>query len=96
MRLDAPPHFIDLRIAEEGSHSSDSSDWLVEVKVLIASSSGAGSSWVEADDFWTFSQAAKAVYESLKGEAVLRSASPEEFELRLVPASPRGTVQVHV
>jgi hypothetical protein len=97
MRLESPPHFVEIRITEILSDQLPrAGDLRLEVEARIGGFSGDGHCWVGAPDFLIFSAQLSQLYENFKGVARLESMSPGQLSFSLSPANSRGYVQVKV
>ena len=97
MRLESPPHFIEIRITEILSDQLPrAGDLRLEVEAGIGGFSGDGHCWVDAADFLAFSAQLSQLYENFKGVARLESMSPGQLSFSLSPANSHGYLQVKV
>ncbi len=75
MRLESPPHFIEIRITEILSDQLPrAGDLRLEVEAGIGGFSGDGHCWVDAADFLAFSAQLSQLYERSAEAAEVRSA----------------------
>lgn len=97
MRLESPPHFVELHITEVAPPTLPSAgDVRLEIKASIGGFTGFASCWIEAQTMKTFSAGVSRLSASLQGSALLNSMSPGEFSLSLSPANSRGYTLVQV
>lgn len=97
MRLESPPHLIELFATEVVPQELPAAgDVRLEVRASTDSFCGATSCWVQADEMASFACALSQLSGSLQGTAQLRSISPGEFTLSLTAINPRGYVLVCV
>jgi len=97
MRLEAKPHFVELRVTEICPDDSPRpGDARLEVSFRVGDLGGRCVCWIDADERRTFAAAVELLYTEFRGSASLVSMSPRELSFSLSPANSRGYVYVNV
>lgn len=97
MRLDAKPHFVELRVTEMNPDTLPRpGDARLEASFRVDDFSGRCTCWVDGGDLRRFATALRELYTRFRGTASLESMSPGELSLSLVPANSRGYVRINV
>jgi hypothetical protein len=94
IRFSDGENFVEMVLTEEGDHPYGAGDAKFEIKVRSGGIVYSGDAWILLEDARAFCRALASLNRTLRGEALLKSASPGELELRLRPADDRGLMLV--
>jgi hypothetical protein len=95
MRVENGENFFEMGVAIEGDRAIQSrGDAYVTLRVCSAGFSGHNDLWVLGEALSEFPKSLGLLERSLRGEAILKSLSPDELSLRIYAANSRGTLAV--
>lgn len=86
--------YFEITLIVEESDSSAKDDINVAIEIASDPFSGNNDLWILSNEFTNFCRELNALNDSLKGEALLHSASPDELNLRVFAANALGDMAI--
>jgi len=83
-------HSLELDLIGQAEEAYESGDVLLSVRVRSHEFAGSTQAWVMLDELRAFAESFRALNDTLRGSAKLRSISPNELDLEFVAVSSRG------
>lgn len=95
-RLRGHTSYLEITLGDEESLSYADGDVDLGIDISSNGFSGGNGVWIVGHDFTLFCKQLHQLDASLKGEAILQSASPDELNLRIFSVNSRGGMAVEV